>query len=131
MSKRKIPVPYAPSILLVDDDEETRRGFRQPLQDLGYFVVEAATGREAENAVHERFFDVMILDLSMPDEDGIELIRLIRTELPHLKVLAVSGFMHGSFLHIAKKLGAASGLQKPVSEDTLVGEVCNLLGAHF
>lgn len=131
MNKRKIPVPFSPSILVVDDDEEQRRGFRRPLQELGYFVLEAATGREAESVVRERFFDLMILDLSMPDQDGIELIRLIRTELPRLQVLAVSGFMRGSFLHIAKKLGAASALQKPVSEDTLIGEVSKLLTAVY
>lgn len=130
MPERKIPDPYAPSILLVDDEEETRRGFRHMLEDLGYYVVEAANGRQARNAVQERFFDLVILDLSMPDEDGIELIRTLRIELPHLKVLAVSGFMSGSFLHIAKKLGASSTLQKPVGEDRLVVEVCQLLAAH-
>jgi two-component system, NarL family, invasion response regulator UvrY len=124
-------VPFSPSILVVDDDEEERRGFRRPLQELGYLVIEAATGREAENVVRERFFDLMILDLSMPDEDGIELIRAIRTELPRLQVLAVSGFMRGSFLHIAKKLGATSVLQKPVSEDMLIGEVSSLLASAF
>jgi len=129
--ERKTPVPFSPSILVVDDDEEERRGFRRPLQELGYLVIEAATGREAENVVRERFFDLMILDLSMPDEDGIELIRAIRTELPRLQVLAVSGFMRGSFLHIAKKLGATSVLQKPVSEDMLIGEVSSLLASAF
>lgn len=124
-------MPFSPSILVVDDDEEERRGFRRPLQELGYLVIEAATGREAENVVRERFFDLMILDLSMPDEDGIELIRAIRTELPRLQVLAVSGFMRGSFLHIAKKLGATSVLQKPVSEDMLIGEVSSLLASAF
>lgn len=131
MRERKTPVPFSPSILVVDDDEEERRGFRRPLQELGYLVIEAATGREAENVVRERFFDLMILDLSMPDEDGIELIRAIRTELPRLQVLAVSGFMRGSFLHIAKKLGATSVLQKPVSEDMLIGEVSSLLASAF
>jgi CheY-like chemotaxis protein len=130
MAERKIPSPYTPSILVVDDEEETRWGFRRVLEDLGYYVVEAVNGRHALNAARERFFDLVVLDLSMPDEDGIELIRNLRMELPLLKVLVVSGFMSGSFLYIAKKLGASSTLQKPVPEDRLVVEVCQLLASH-
>ena len=130
MTELKIPVPYAPSILLVDDEEETRHGFRRVLEEIGYYVVEATSGRQAQKTVEERFFDLMILDLSMPDEDGLELIRSIRIDLPRLKVLAISGFMSGSFLQIARKLGASSTLQKPVPEDKLVREVCKLLAVH-
>ncbi len=77
------------------------------------------------------FFDVMILDLSMPDEDGIELLQFMRSELPHLKVLAVSGFMRGSFLSVAHNLGASTTLQKPVSPEALIREIYKLLATHF
>jgi CheY-like chemotaxis protein len=130
MTALKIPVPYAPSILLVEDEEETRHGFRRALEEIGYYVVETGSGRQARSAAEERFFDLMILDLSMPDVDGIELIGTLRAELPLLRVLAISGFMSGSFLQIAKKLGASSTLQKPVAEDRLVVEMCKLLAFH-
>jgi two-component system, OmpR family, response regulator len=119
-----------PSILVVDDADETRQMFRRELEETGYFVSEAKTGREARNAAQQRFFDVMILDLSMPDEDGLELMQFIRAELPHLKVLAVSGYMLGSFLQVARKLGAASTLQKPVTAEVLMREIYGLLAAH-
>ncbi len=120
-----------PSILVVDDDSETRRLFRRELEETGYLVGEAKTGREARSAVQQRFFDVLILDLSMPDEDGIELMQYVRSELPHLKVLAVSGFMSGSFLRVAEKFGAAVTLRKPVKPETLMREVYGLLAAHY
>ncbi len=111
----------------MDDEEETRRNFRQALETLGYYVVEAINGRHAQDVIAGRFFDLVILDLSMPDEDGIELIRAIRSELNQVKVLAVSGFMQGSFLRMVKNLGATSTLQKPVSDNVLIGAVCGLL----
>jgi CheY-like chemotaxis protein len=125
---KKAPRPYAPTVLVADDDPDSRRALRRPLEELGYFVIEAATGRTAWEAARERFFDLIILDLSMPDTDGIELIRSIRAELPHLRVIAVSGFLSGSLLGIAQKLGASGALQKPVPEATLLTEVCRVLG---
>ncbi|HXI38907.1 MAG TPA: response regulator [Bryobacteraceae bacterium] len=131
MPERKVPVPYTPSILVVDDNNETRQMFRRELEETGYYVSEARTGREARHASRDRFFDVMILDMSMPDEDGIELLQYMRSELPSVKVLAVSGFMQGAFLSVARNLGASSSLQKPVSPETLMREIYKLLATHF
>lgn len=130
VKEKKTPAPYVPSILIAEDDPETRRMFRRTLEEVGYFVSEATNGREAWKAVVERYFDLLILDLSMPEQDGIELIRSIRAELPHVKILAVSGFLQGAFLHAAKSLGAMSALHKPVKEEVLLPEVCKVLAAH-
>jgi CheY-like chemotaxis protein len=127
LKERKTPSPYVPSILIVDDDEETRRNFRQALEILGYYVAEAINGRHALNVIADRFFDLAIVDLSMPDKDGIEVIQAIKAELRQIKVLAVSGYLQGSFLHMAKKLGATSTLQKPVSDNALIAAVCELI----
>ena len=51
VSERKNPAPYTPSILLVDDEDEVRGSFHRVLEELGYYIVEAANGRQAENAV--------------------------------------------------------------------------------
>lgn len=82
--EKKTPAPFRPSILVAEDDAETRRMFRRTLEEVGYFVAEAATGREAWESVAERYFDLIILDVSMPELDGIELIRLVHSEVPHL-----------------------------------------------
>ncbi len=130
VTEKKTPVPYVPSILVAEDDPETRRMFRRTLEEVGYFVFEAANGREAWKAVLERYFDLVILDLSMPEEDGIEVMRSIRAELPRIKVVAVSGFLQGAFLRAARNLGAQSALHKPVREELLLPEVCRVLAAH-
>ncbi len=104
--------------------------FRRTLEEVGYLVVEAPGGREAWKAVADRFFDLIILDLSMPEEDGIELIRAIHAELPNVKIIAVSGFLHGTLLRAAKMLGAVSALHKPVMQEVLLPEVCKVLAAH-
>ena len=104
--------------------------FRRTLEEAGYLVVEAANGREAWKAVVDRFFDLVVLDISMPEEDGIELICSIRAELPHVKVLAVSEFLGGAFLAAVKHLGATACLHKPVEDEVLLPEVCRVLAAH-
>ena len=119
-----------PSILVVDDDAETRVSFRRTLEDVGYLVSEAANGRDAWKFVVDRFFDLIVLDISMPEEDGIELIRSIRAELPHVKVLAVSEFLGGAFLPALKNLGANACLHKPVEDEVFLPEVCKVLAVH-
>lgn len=130
LTEKKTPAPYTPSILVVDDDPETRASFRHALEEVGYLVVDASNGREARKAIIDRFFDLVVLDLSMPEEDGIELICSMRAELPHVKVLAVSEFLGGAFLLAVKHLGATSCLHKPVSEEVLLPEVCKVLAEH-
>ncbi len=130
VTKKKSSAPYVPSILVAEDDPETRRMLRRTLEEVGYFVFEAANGREAWKAVLERYFDLVILDLSMPEEDGIEVLRSIRSELARIKVVAVSGFLQGTFLRAARSLGAESALHKPVREEVLLPEVCRVLAAR-
>jgi len=128
LTEKKKPVPLAPSILVAEDDPETRRMFSRTLEEVGYFVAGAANGREAWESILDRHFDLLIMDISMPVMDGIELIQLAKAEAPHLRVLAVSGFVSGAFLHTVQKLGASSTLRKPVSEDVLLAEVFKVMG---
>jgi CheY-like chemotaxis protein len=130
LTEKRTPSPYTPSILVVDDDADTRVSFRRSLEEVGYFVSEATNGREAWKAVVDRFFDLVVLDISMPEEDGIELICSIRAELPHVKVLAVSEFLGGAFLRAVKNLGANACLHKPVEDEVFLPEVCKVLAAH-
>jgi len=130
LTEKKTPSPYTPSILVADDDPHARCSFRRTLEEAGYLVVEAENGREAWKAVVDRFFDLVVLDISMPEEDGIELMCSIRAELPHVKVLAVSEFLGGAFLPAVKNLGANACLHKPVDDEVLLPEVCRVLAAH-
>ncbi len=125
--KRRQSEPYVPSILVVDDDPLIRASFRRMLEEAGYLVVDAGNGREAANAAIEWFFEVMILDLSMPNEDGFEVIRSVRRHTPSLRILVVSEFMAGRMLPVATKLGAHATMHKADAPDRLLTTICRLL----
>jgi len=81
----KIVAPQAinglcPRILVVDDEPSVLLFIEQVLADVGYYVTLAPNGRLALAQVRSREFDVVVIDLSLPDEDGMEVMRQIRSE---------------------------------------------------
>ena|ERR1700730_11237281 len=114
-------------ILVVDDNSDHRKGFRILLESGGYTVVECNSGKEALTALDKTTFDLMTLDLSMPDVDGFEVLRLVRSKHPDLKIVVISGFLQGSMNQAAKMLGAAVTLDKNVAADLLLTVVHGLL----
>jgi CheY-like chemotaxis protein len=117
--------PYR--ILIVDDSATDRELFRAILERDGYSVFEASSGKEALKAIQGTRFDMMILDLSMPDMDGIEVLRMAHAQLPQLKIIAASGFMDGNMLRVAKALGATATLDKVLATSLLLPMVGKLL----
>jgi CheY-like chemotaxis protein len=117
--------PYR--ILIVDDSATDRELFRAILERDGYSVFEASSGKEALKAIQGTRFDMMILDLSMPDMDGIEVLRIVRAKRPQLKIIVASGFMPEQMLHVAKTLGAIATLDKVLAVDLLLPMVGKLL----
>jgi len=99
----------------------------QVLSDVGYYVTLAANGRLALAQVRSREFDVVIIDLSLPDRDGIEVLRQIRSEFSHMPILALSGYMVGDMPQIAMAAGATDTLQKPASPEALLLTVYGLI----
>ena len=114
-------------ILVVDDNSDHRKGFRILLECGGYSVVECESGKEALAAVEKKNFDLMTLDLSMPDMDGFEVLQAIRIKHPELKIVVVSGFLQGAMNQAAKWLGAVVTLDKNVAADVLLTVVDDLL----
>jgi CheY-like chemotaxis protein len=114
-------------ILVVDDNPDHLKGFRVLLETGGYSVVECKSGKEALTALGKKKFDLMTLDLSMPDVDGFEVLRVVRSKYPELKVVVVSGFLQGSMNKTAKALGAVVTLDKDVAADSLLTVVDGLL----
>ena len=125
---RRSPEPYAPSILIVDDDPQILKLCRTILEEIGYFVTEASGGKEALAAIEATFFDLIVFDLTMPEMDGFEFLNAVRGELPKLKVIIMSGFIPATMLPAAKLYGATATLAKPFSSDSLLSVVCQVLG---
>ncbi|THJ25021.1 MAG: response regulator [Nitrospira sp. CG24E] len=116
-----------PSVLVVDDEEQLRRLVREILEQVGYHVTEARDGKEAITQYRLAQADVVIMDILMPEQDGLETIATLRREFPNVKVIAITGSseMIGilNFLDVAKMLGAHRTLQKPFEMKTLIETV--------
>jgi len=118
---------YAPRILIVDDDEQILRLFRRILEEVGYSVTAVGSSYKALIELRDNSFEIMVTDLSMPDLDGLELMKTARRECPHIKILVVSGFMGGAMLDLAKALGAQATLDKLLAPELLLPIVCKML----
>lgn len=117
-------------ILIIDDDPSVLTVFGQYFESKGFSVDQAADGMEAMHCLHRRRADLIITDILMPDKDGLELIREVRSEFPDLPIIAISGGMRNasmSFLPLAKKFGAVHVFEKPVALSDLYDAVQNLL----
>ncbi|MGH7215813.1 MAG: response regulator [Nitrospiraceae bacterium] len=116
-----------PSILVVDDENQIRRLVREALEQAGYHVTEARDGTEALRQYRLAPADLVILDILMPNQDGLETTIAVRREFPDVKVIVITGGsdMIGilNFLDVAKMLGAHSTLQKPFEMKTLLDTV--------
>jgi two-component system chemotaxis response regulator CheY len=116
-----------PSVLVVDDEDQLRQLIREILEQAGYQVTEARDGKEAVLQYRLAPADVVIMDILMPEQDGLETTSTLRREFPNVKIIAITGSseMIGilSFLDVAKMLGAHRTLQKPFEMKTLLDTV--------
>jgi len=120
------------NILLVDDDDNFRSMLRITLQRLGHQISEASNGLVALKLFQLHLYDVVILDLIMPEKEGIETIRDLRKQRPDVKIIAMSGggrLKAMDILSVAKAVGADQVLAKPFSNDNLL-DALNAVTAH-
>jgi|SRR5579862_197595 len=103
------------SVLIVDDERAILRALATILEESGFQVFTAESGRQATAILSEHQIDLLITDLSMPDEDGIELVRRLRKEHHALKVITMSGTFGPDLLKAAQYLGADATLTKPMT----------------
>ena len=119
------------SVLVVDDEEQLRELIRITFEQSGYQVSEASTGKEALEQYRSAPADLVIMDILMPDQDGLESIASIRQESPKVKIIAMTGSndMIGvlDFLDVAKMLGAHRTLQKPFEMKDLLSAAQSVL----
>lgn len=117
-------------ILVVDDDLEVRLALRTMLESAGHQVAEAADGAAAESADAERPAEIIILDVHMPERDGIETLRSLRKRGREAKIVMIGGgcsLCRGDFLPMARRLGADATISKPIDRDMLLRALTGLL----
>lgn len=112
--------------LIIDDDEPIRDHLRHILEKSGYEVHEAANGAEGMQGLSLAPCDIVFTDLIMPEKEGIETIREIRSRRPECKIIAVSGSV---YLAMAKALGAHGTVSKPFTKNDIDKAIAGLQGA--
>ncbi len=115
------------TVLVVDDDPKVVRMLSELLEDEGYAAVAALTGREALAVLERTDVDAVILDLVLPDIDGMEVLQHMKARWPRLPVLILSG--HGTIARAveATKLGAFDFLEKTVESSRILIALRNAL----
>ena len=100
-------------ILVVDDEEALRTVLSAELEGEGYQVTTAADGREAINVLTTSGFDLILLDIKMPNVDGFEVLKFVKEKHPKTKVIMLTGFADLKNAIESKKLGAEDFVSKP------------------
>jgi DNA-binding response OmpR family regulator len=111
-------------ILVIDDDHMVRYALSKILQRNGYDVVTASDGKRGMLVLRDEHPDVVITDIIMPEQEGIETIGLIRRDYPQMKIIAISGggrIRNVDFLEMARSLGADDVIAKPFEAEELLG----------
>ena len=112
-------------ILLADDHAVVRQGVRHLLLDRGIAVevAEAQTGAEALASAATQAYDVILLDISLPDMNGVEVLKRIKRKAPRVPVLMFSMYREDQYAVRALKAGAAGYLSKTVDAAQMIGAI--------
>ena len=110
-------------ILLIDDDETIITPFQLILQDIGYKVDTALTGRQAIEKARETDYQIAILDIKLPDISGIEVARKIRKQQGDIHFIIISGYPELADSIEAINVGIDEILLKPIRPDELLRAV--------
>lgn len=113
-------------ILVIDDEDLVRFTVEQILTAAGHVVATAENGAAGLRHQREIPFDLVITDIMMPEQDGIETIRALKAEFPNLPIIAISGggrMGNMNYLEMAKDFGVASTIPKPFTPEDILARV--------
>ena len=114
-------------ILVIDDDHIVRSLFEATLEEQGHIVVTAGTGAEGMQHVKQRDFDLVFLDLKLPDIDGAEVFREIKSIQPNLLVTIITGYPSSEMMERAMKEGPLGVMNKPFNDSDIIAAVGSFL----
>ena len=118
-------------ILIIDDNEQVLKVMASYLEHENHEITVAADGKQGIDQLKSQAFDLVITDIIMPEQDGLEVLMWLRTQPKRPKVIAVSGGSPSLDLNyltsMAKQLSADKVLQKPIDFETLTTAVRELL----
>ena len=115
-------------VLVIDDERVICDACHMVLSEKGHTVDSCMTGKTGLLAIEQGTYDVILLDMKLPDIDGMGILKTIREKMPALCVIVMTGYSTMSNAVEAMKLGAADYLAKPFTDDDLIEAVekaCN------
>jgi DNA-binding NtrC family response regulator len=110
-------------ILIVDDNKSIRNTLKAILEDEGYLVDVACTGKEAVRRTNETVYNIALLDIRLPDMEGIELLKLIKDNVPRTRKIMMTGFPSMENAIAALNKNADAFLIKPVDLEKLLSMI--------
>lgn len=110
-------------ILIVEDNDDSRWLLTRACQSAGYSVSQAALGREALNTLKNQPFDVMLLDLHLPDKDGVEILKRARSLQPELITIILTADPTLDSAIAAVKAGVVDYLRKPLANQEVLESI--------
>jgi len=114
-------------ILVIDDEETIRLLFETTLKERGHVVVTASTGSEGIECVNQQEFDLVFLDLRLPDIDGAEVFRKIKNIKPALMVIIITGYPDSEIMGRAIQEGPLGVMNKPFTDSAIENAVNSFL----
>ena len=114
-------------ILVIDDDELIRSLFKETLEEQGHKVVTASTGAEGIECIKRWDFDLVFLDLKLPETDGAELLKQMRLAKPELPVTIITGYPGSEMMERALKQGPFGVMNKPFDSPDIINAVSSFL----
>src|SRR5271169_4634765 len=123
-------VPAAGSVLIIDDEAEIRESLETLLELEGYGVESAESGEVGLARIGERSFDLVLLDLALPDRNGMELLAEIHAQDPQLSVIMITAYGTVENAVRAMQVGAANFIQKPWDNEKLLADVRAAIARH-
>jgi excisionase family DNA binding protein len=116
-------------ILVIDDDELIRSLFKETLGEKGHKVVTARNSAEGIESVKRWDFDLVFLDLKLPDTDGAELLKQMRSAKPELPITIITGYPGSEMMERALKQGPFGVMNKPFDSSDIINAVNSFLHA--
>ncbi len=116
------------NLLIVDDEPALLDGLRREISRVSdhYVIHTANSARKAIQALEFQPFDILLTDILMPDQDGLELISKVRSNYPSIKIITMSGGGTGDpelYLGISEDFGSHDSIEKPFSIETLISKL--------
>src|SRR5580692_3561390 len=118
------------SVLIIDDEAAIRESLETLLELEGYGVESAQSGEEGLGRIGERSFDLVLLDLALPDRDGMDLLAEIHAQDPQLSVIMITAYGTVENAVKAMQVGAANFIQKPWDNEKLLADVHAAIARH-